>query len=117
MRTRTIGKVTTASATGGAVGAALAGIIVWVLERAGVDARELEAPITVVLTALLGLLGGWAVPAPNEEDLGEDDGAPEDPEQVENVADYYDPATDTETNPEQNAPVEDADPYEPRHSA
>jgi hypothetical protein len=36
---------------------------------------------------------------------------------VENVADYYDPATDTETNPEQNAPVEDADPYEPRHSA
>ena len=66
MATRSIGKVTTAAASGGAVGAALAGILVWLLTQWGIDAGQIEAAISVVLTAGLGLLGGYLVPAPVE---------------------------------------------------
>lgn len=61
MAARTIGKVTTASATGGGVGAALAAIIVWLLNQAGIDANGIEAAISVVLSAGLAVLGGWLV--------------------------------------------------------
>ena len=59
---RTIGKVTTASATGGGVGAALAAIIVWLLNQAGVEASAIESAISVVLSAGLAVLGGYLVP-------------------------------------------------------
>lgn len=61
MASRTVGKVTTASATGGGVGAALAAIIVWALNQAGVDAGGIEAAISVVLSAGLAIVGGYLV--------------------------------------------------------
>lgn len=61
MANRTIGKVTTASAAGGGVGAALAAIIVWGLNQAGVDAGTIEAAISVVLSAGLATLAGYLV--------------------------------------------------------
>lgn len=61
MASRTVGKVTTASATGGGVGAALAAIIVWGLNQAGVDAGAIEAAISVVLSAGLAIVGGYLV--------------------------------------------------------
>lgn len=61
MASRTVGKVTTASATGGGVGAAIAAIIVWALNQAGVDAGGIEAAISVVLSAGLAVLGGYLV--------------------------------------------------------
>ena len=61
MASRTVGKVTTASATGGGVGAALAAIIVWALNQAGIDAGGIEAAISVVLSAGLAIVGGYLV--------------------------------------------------------
>ena len=55
----------TASATGGAtVGNALAQIIVWGGEQAGWSMGGIEVAISVVLTAALGVLGGYLVPSP-----------------------------------------------------
>ena len=73
MATRSIGKVTTASATGAGVGAAIAAIIVWALNLAGVDAQAIEAAISVVLTAGIALLGGYLVPAKEAEATEPDD--------------------------------------------
>lgn len=54
----------TASATGGAtVGNALAQIIVWLAEQAGADMTRIETALSVVLTAALGVLGGYLVPS------------------------------------------------------
>lgn len=69
--TRSIGKVTTASASGGAIGAALAQILVHLVPYLS----PVEAAITVILTAGIALLGGYLVPpapVPVEvEDSGE----------------------------------------------
>lgn len=63
MAERKVGRVTTAAATGGGVGAALATIIVWLLHQAGVDADMIEGAISVVLSAGLAVLGGYLVPS------------------------------------------------------
>lgn len=62
MAERTIGKVTTASASGGAIGASLAQILVHLVP----SLSPVETAITVILTAVLGLMGGYLVP-PKEE--------------------------------------------------
>lgn len=71
MPNRKVGKVTTASATGGAVGAALSAILIWLLAQAGIEASEIEAPLTVVLTAGLAILGGYVVPPEDENGTGD----------------------------------------------
>lgn len=113
MRPKTIGKVTISSATGATIGAALATIIVWILARAGVDAADLQDPLTIILTAGLGVLGGYLVPPAN------DPGGFEDPDiDVDDQDDYTGPdaPADSTTVTETDATPVAAD-YQPSHSA
>ncbi|MGO1320988.1 MAG: hypothetical protein ACTII7_07865 [Galactobacter sp.] len=106
MQPKTIGKVTISSATGATIGAALATIIVWILARAGVDAADLQDPLTIILTAGLGVLGGYVVPPAN------DPGTVDDPTITVDDGDEY---TGPDAGETDDTPVP-AD-YEPRHSA
>lgn len=63
MANRSIGKVTTASASGGAIGAAFAQILVHLVPYLS----PVETAITVILTAVIALLGGYLVPSPDEQ--------------------------------------------------
>ena len=58
MANRSIGKVSTAAASGGAIGAAFAQILVHLVPYLS----PVEAAITVILTAGIALLGGYLVP-------------------------------------------------------
>lgn len=60
---RHIGKVTAAATGGGSFGAALAEIIVWYGAQHSVDMSPIEFAMTVVLTAVCGVIGGFLVPA------------------------------------------------------
>lgn len=60
---RSIKGVTTASATGGTLGVALAQLLI----HAFPYLEGAEAALSVVLTAVLGLLGGYLVPPSGEE--------------------------------------------------
>lgn len=59
---RTIGTVTTASASGGGLAGAVTIILVWVAE---VNGMEIPAPVASAFTVLIGavgaLVGGWMV--------------------------------------------------------
>lgn len=59
---RTVGPVTLAATAGGTTGAAIAQIIVWLLAQNGIDANPISAALTVVLSAALGIVGGYLVP-------------------------------------------------------
>lgn len=68
MANRSIGKVSTAAASGGAIGAAFAQILVHLVP----SLSPVEAAITVILTAGIALLGGYLVPpVPADEDSEE----------------------------------------------
>lgn len=60
---RSIKGVTTASAAGGGLGAALAQVIIHVFPYM----EGTEAALSVILTVLVGLLGGYLVPPKDEE--------------------------------------------------
>lgn len=55
---RTVGPVTGAATVGGAVGAAIAQVVVHVWPYLG----PVETALTVLIAAALSLLGGWLVP-------------------------------------------------------
>lgn len=57
MAARKVGPVTVAAAGGGTVGAALSDVIVWAYP----PAEPIGAALTIILTAALGVLGGWLV--------------------------------------------------------
>lgn len=63
---RHIGKVTAASASGGALGAALAEIIVWAAHQYNLNMDPIAGALTVVLTAATAVIGGFLVPAENK---------------------------------------------------
>ena len=63
---RHIGKVTAAATGGSTLGAALAQIIVWVGTQNGADMSDIESALTIVLTAVLGVVGGYLVPSEGE---------------------------------------------------
>ncbi|PXA77944.1 hypothetical protein [Auritidibacter sp. NML100628] len=59
MQKRTVGPVTGASAVGGSLGAAIAQIIV----HFAPSLQPVETAVTVIITAVLAVIGGWLVPA------------------------------------------------------
>lgn len=59
---RSVGGVTTASAAGGGLGAALAQLVIHIFPYM----EGTEAALSVVLTVLVGLLGGYLVPPKDE---------------------------------------------------
>ena len=60
---RSIKGVTTASAAGGGLGAALAQLVIHIFPYM----EGTEAALSVILTVLVGLLGGYLVPPQDEE--------------------------------------------------
>lgn len=58
---RTIGPVTIGAASGATVGASAAQITVWLLAQQGIDASPVEGALTVLATAVLGIVGGYLV--------------------------------------------------------
>lgn len=68
---RSIKGVTTASAAGGGLGAALAQLIIHVFPYM----EGTETALSVVLTVLTGLLGGYLVPPAQDEGLDYEPGA------------------------------------------
>ncbi|WGH93887.1 hypothetical protein QDX21_03550 [Auritidibacter ignavus] len=59
MQKRTVGPVTGASAVGGSLGATIAQIIV----HFAPSLQPVETAVTVIITAVLAVIGGWLVPA------------------------------------------------------
>lgn len=59
---RTVGPVTLGATAGGTTGAALAQILVWFLAQNHIDASTIDAALTVVFAAVLGIVGGYLVP-------------------------------------------------------
>ncbi|WGH92083.1 hypothetical protein QDX21_07005 [Auritidibacter ignavus] len=78
MQKRTVGPVTGASAVGGSLGAAIAQIIV----HFAPSLQPVETAVTVIITAVLAVIGGWLVPADKQHLL---------------VAEGVDPATVDDT--------------------
>src|SRR5699024_2613283 len=64
---RSIKGVTTASATGGGLGAALAQLVIHIFPYM----EGTEAALSVILTVLVGLLGGYLVPPSKDEEVEE----------------------------------------------
>ena len=64
---RSVGGVTTASATGGGLGAALAQLVIHIFPYM----EGTEAALSVILTVLVGLLGGYLVPPAQDEEFEE----------------------------------------------
>ena len=64
---RSIKGVTTASAAGGGLGAALAQVVIHVFPYM----EGTEAALSVILTVLVGLLGGYLVPPAQDEEFEE----------------------------------------------
>lgn len=52
-----------AAAVGGGIGAAIAAILVWIGAQSGIDMSQIEAPLTIVITALGAWLTTYFAPA------------------------------------------------------
>ncbi|NIH70476.1 hypothetical protein [Auritidibacter ignavus] len=69
MQKRTVGPVTGASAVGGSLGAAIAQIIV----HFAPSLQPVETAVTVIITAVLAVIGGWLVPSEDWERIMPED--------------------------------------------
>lgn len=70
MANRKVGAVTSTTAVGATLGAAVANVLVELIPALG---RVEEASIAVILTAVFGLIAGYFVPPRKEEEIVIDD--------------------------------------------